>query len=75
MVEVARGALQDHTDPPRALCEMANIPLKDAEDLVHKLFRKYHLTVPIPVTHIKLADEAKWPSYRSYHSRIGSGIC
>ena len=45
VVQIAKAAVQEHRDVSRALQEFARVPEKNAEEYVHKLFRKYNLTI------------------------------
>ena len=57
VVEMAQAALADAGgDAPQALRELAAIRGKDAEDGCHKLFRKYNLTVKVPIETIVVGE-------------------
>ena len=46
-VEHAKAAVSENPNSTRALRELAAVREKDAEEPVHNIFRKYHLTIPI----------------------------
>ena len=57
VVEKAQAALADAgDDAPQALRELVAIRGKDAEDGCHKLFRKYNLTVKVPIETIVVGE-------------------
>ena len=55
-MQVAKAAVRDQENPTRALQEFSKIPENDAEDAVHRLFRKYSLTIPIEPQILNLGE-------------------
>ena len=56
VVQVAKAACKDQENPSRALREFAMIANNNAEAAVHRLFRKYHLTIPIQPKFLNLGE-------------------
>ena len=57
VVEMAKAALADASNEvPQALRELASIRDRDAEESCHKLFRKYNLTVKVPIETICVGE-------------------
>ena len=46
-VDFARAAVADNPAAPQAVREFAALPDNDAEEAAHRLFHKYHLTIPL----------------------------
>ncbi|OLQ08476.1 40S ribosomal protein S3-3 [Symbiodinium microadriaticum] len=85
VVETAVAAVKDNVAATRALRELAEVRLNDAEAGVHRVFSKYHLTVPIQPEHLNVGEKelaklpfipfSRWVTYLMDEGLAANHLC